>query len=203
MTTTAGRKLTLDDIADMRAYEREREDFRHQIIELKKLRRISVGPLVTLVFENRQTIRFQIQEMARVEKLVTDEAIQGELDVYNPLIPEPGSLQATLLLDLTTKELLLEWLPKLVGIERAVQIRIGDGDDAEVIPSIPEAAHEAQLTRPDTTASVHYIGFELTPDQVERFATEPVTLAVDHDHYIESTPLSAETVAELLTDLRP
>jgi hypothetical protein len=80
-------KLTLDDIADLRAYEREREAFREQVIALKKRRRVGVGPFVTFVFENRETIRFQIQEMARVERILTDEGIQTELDTYNPLIP--------------------------------------------------------------------------------------------------------------------
>ena len=118
-------KLTLGDIADQRAYEREREAFRAQIIELKKRRRIGIGPFVTIVFENRDTIRFQIQEMARAEKMVSDAAIQGELDVYNPLIPEAGSLAATLFIELTNKDDLVEWLPKLVGIERSVELRMG------------------------------------------------------------------------------
>ena len=83
-------KLALDDIADLRAYERERIEFRQEIIALKKRRRIHVGPHLTLLFENRQTIRFQIQEMARAEKILSDEGIQTELDIYNPLIPEPG-----------------------------------------------------------------------------------------------------------------
>ena len=89
-------KLTLDDISDLRAYERERAEFRRHVIELKKRRRVHVGPIVTMVFENRDTIRFQIQEMARVERLITDEAIEHELDIYNPLIPEPGRLCASL-----------------------------------------------------------------------------------------------------------
>ncbi|MBK5223521.1 MAG: DUF3501 family protein [Acidimicrobiia bacterium] len=201
-TATSPRQLTIADIADMREYERVRDQFRAEIIALKAKRRIGVGPVITLLFENRDTIRFQIQEMARVEKLLTDEAIQAELDVYNPLIPEPGHLEATLFLELTSNEQLLEWLPKLVGIERAVRIRIGDGDTVDEVSSIPERAHAAQLTREETTASVHYIGFSFTPAQIERMATEPVALAIDHDHYIESTPLSADTVAELLSDLR-
>src|SRR5690606_19012421 len=81
-------KLTIDDISDLRAYERERDEFRRHVIALKKRRRVHVGPFVTLVFENRDTIRFQIQEMARVERLITDEAIEQELAIYNPLIPE-------------------------------------------------------------------------------------------------------------------
>src|SRR3954462_6871240 len=127
------RALTLDDIADLRAYEREREAFREHVIALKKRRRVGVGPYVTLVFENRDTIRFQIQEMARVEKLITDEAIQGELDAYNPLIPDAGQLCATVFLELTSDEELRRWLPQLVGIERSIALRVGSGDGARLV----------------------------------------------------------------------
>ena len=201
-TMTNPRKLSLADIADLRAYERERDEFRARVMDLKRKRRVSVGPICTLLFENRDTIRFQVQEMARVEKLITDEAIQGELEVYNPLIPEPGMLCATLFLELTDEMQLREWLPKLVGIERSVRIRIGDGDDAVDVVSIPEESHEAQLTREETTASVHYIWFQFSPDQIDRFKNEPVALVIDHDHYQHSTPLDPVTVAELLNDLR-
>src|SRR5437763_2455461 len=131
-------KLTLDDIADLRAYERERDAFRARIIDLKKRRRVAVGPFVTLVFENRDTIRFQIQEMARAERILTDDGIQTELDVYNPLIPEAGSLSATMFIELTSKDELMEWLPKLVGIERAGELRIGD----DVVHARPDADHD-------------------------------------------------------------
>jgi hypothetical protein len=201
-TTDRTAKLTLDDIADLRAYERERSEFRERIIELKRRRRIPVGLYVSLVFENRDTIRFQIQEMARVEKLITDEAIQGELDTYNPLIPAAGQLCATLLLELTSKEQLQEWLPKLVGIERSVALRIGEGDGAALVRAAPEQAHAEQLTREETTASVHYVHFEVAPELIERFATEPVALLIDHPAYAEETPLSEANRAELLADLR-
>lgn len=201
--TTTSRKLTLDDIADLRAYERERADYRERIIALKKTRRIGVGPIITLMFENRETMRFQIQEMARAEKILSDEAIQHEVDTYNALIPEPGQLSATLFLELTTKMELLEWLPKMVGVERSVELVIGDGDDALVVPCIPEESHEEQLTRPDVTASVHYIRFELSPTEIDAFAAGPVALRVNHDQYLESTALSEATVASLLEDLRP
>ena len=191
-------KLTLDDIADLRAYERERDEFRARIIALKRVRRVPVGPVVTLVFENRDTIRFQVQEMARAEKLISDGQIQVELDVYNPLIPEPGQLSATLFVELTSDAELRQWLPKLVGIERAVELRIGDG---RVVRSVPEEQHEQQLTRDEITASVHYIRFELSPDDVVAFDAEPVVLAVDHPAYREATPLSEETKASLSRDL--
>jgi hypothetical protein len=191
-------KLTLDDIADLRAYEREREEFRARIIALKRVRRVPVGPIVTLVFENRDTIRFQIQEMARAEKLMSDEQVQAELDVYNPLLPGPGRLTATLFVELTSKDELVEWLPKLVGIERSVELRFGD----DTVRCTVDEAHAGQLTREQVTASVHYVRFGLTPEQVERFARESVTLAVDHPNYAHATPLSYETKASLLADLR-
>ena len=193
----ANTKLTLDDITDLRAYERERDEFRRHVIALKKRRRVAVGPFVTFLFENRDTIRFQIQEMARVERLITDEAIEDELRVYNPLIPEPGQLSATLFVELTSKPDLERWLPALVGIERAVELRLG----AEVVPAVPEEAHEAQLTRPETTASVHYVRFELTPAQVTAFSG-PVQLAVTHPAYEYAADLSAEAVEELAGDLK-
>ncbi len=194
------RSLTLDDIADLPTYEREREAFRDHVIALKRRRRVAVGPLVTLLFENRDTIRFQIQEMARVERLATDAAIESELDAYNPLIPEPGGLSATLFIELTADELLREWLPRLLGIESSVVIRVG-GTDGASIRCFPEAGHAAQLTRDDITSSVHYIQWTLKPDEIALFGTGPVEISVDHPEYAHSVTLSEEQVAELLSDL--
>jgi hypothetical protein len=202
MSTTHHPKLALTDIADLRAYERERDEFRRHVIELKKRRRIHVGAILTLVFESRATIRFQVQEMARAEKLITDDAIQGELDTYNPLIPAPGQLCATVFLELTDDAQLREWLPKLVGIERALGLRVGEGPDAVVLRAITEEAHASQLTREEITASVHYVRWELTPDDVARFEAGPVSLVVDHPAYLEATELSPVNTTELLADLR-
>jgi hypothetical protein len=195
-------QLTLADIEDLRAYERTRDTFRDGVIALKKRRRVGVGPLLTVVFENRETIRFQVQEMARAERMMSDAAIQGELDAYNPLIPGPGELSATLFVELRTEAELREWLAKLVGVERSVEIIVGEGAGAEVLPAEPEASHAAQLTRTGTTASVHYIHWVLTPAQADRVAVGPVVLAVNHPEYAHRTALGPETVRELLTDLR-
>jgi hypothetical protein len=199
---TASRRLTLEDIEDLRAYERGRDAFRARIIELKRYRRVGVGPIVSVVFENRDTIRFQIQEMARVEKMTSDAQIQAELDVYNPLIPGPGELSLTLFIELTDEAGLREWLGKLVGIERSLRLRLGEGSGAEVVAGAPEAAHEQQLTREQVTASVHYVRFRLGGQQVERFAAGPVVLEVDHPAYRHGAELSASTRGELLRDLR-
>jgi Protein of unknown function (DUF3501) len=198
MTSVSARKLTLTDIADIRAYERERVAFRQHVIELKARRRVSVGPYITFVFENRDTIRFQIQEMARVEKLYRDDQIDTELRIYNPLIPEPGHLAATMFIELTSDALLREWLPKLVRVEHCVSLRIGDQQVAFGL----DAEHAEQLTRDDVTSAVHYVHLALTPAQTEAFANSPIALVVDHPNYRHETVLGPATIAELLGDLR-
>ncbi|MDZ7733998.1 MAG: DUF3501 family protein [Acidimicrobiia bacterium] len=195
-------KLTLDDIADVRAYERERDEFRARVIDLKQKRRVHVGPFVTFVFENRDTIRFQIQEMARVEKILSDEAIAHELDTYNPLIPEPGMLSATLFIELTDKPALMEWLPKLVGIETRVELRIGEGEARRTVGCVVDPEHEKQLTREEITASVHYVHFDLDADDVAAFGRGPVELAITHPSYEHATTLGDGTREELARDLR-
>lgn len=192
-------KLELGDIADSRAYEREREEFRAHIIDIKRRRRVGVGPFVTFVFENRDTIRFQIQEMARVEKLITDEAIQNELDTYNPLIPDPGQISATMFIELTNDADLREWLPKLVGIETEIELRLAGGS---VVRCTVDEDHRRQLTRDETTAAVHYVHWDLTAAQVADLASGPVTLAVTHAEYDHGVSLDQGTQAELEADVR-
>lgn len=190
--------LTLDDIVDLRAYERERAGFRSRVIEVKQRRRVAVGPFVTFVFENRDTVRFQIQEMARAERMLRDEQIQTELDTYNALLPSVGELSATMFLELTTTTELEEWLPKLVGIERAAVLV---ADDTE-IACTPEAAHAAQLTRETITSAVHYVRFAVMPDQIELLrSARSVRLAVAHPAYAHATELHENTRKELLADL--
>ena len=189
--------LTLVDIVDHRAYEAERADFRAHIIALKARRRVGVGPFVTFLFENRDTMRFQIQEVARAERMMTDAAIQVELDTYNPLLPSGGELSATMFLELTSEGALREWLPRLVGVERCVGIMLANG---VFVPALLEAAHAAQLTRDDTTSCVHYIRFGFDPEARAAFG-EGASLCVRHPEYLYSTDLSSAAVAELLGDL--
>jgi hypothetical protein len=192
--------LTVEDIVDLRQYERVRDEFRRKVTARKRLRRIALGPVVTLVFENIDTVRFQIQEMARVERISTDQGIQAELDVYNKLLPSVGELSATLFVELTSEEELRRWLPRLVGIERSVSVELAPGLD--LVPSVPEADHAAQLTRAEITAAVHYIRFSFSPAQVDQFGAGPVALVSTHPAYEARTDLSEVTRAELLADLR-
>ncbi len=189
--------LTLIDIVDHRAYEAERAEFRSHIIALKARRRVGVGPFVTLLFENRDTIRFQIQEMARAERMMTEAAIETELDTYNPLLPSDGELSATMFLELTSEPALREWLPRLVGIERAVGLLLAD---ETWVPATVEAAHEAQLTREEMTSCVHYIRFNVPVSHRDALAAG-ASLCVRHDEYEHSTVLSVETIHELIGDL--
>ena len=200
---TAG-PLTLADIADQRAYERERNEFRRMVIAAKKLRRITVGPVVTLTFENRMTMRFQVQEMARAERMTTDEQIQRELDAYNRLLPGPDELSATLFLEFTTEEQLRTWLTTLVGIERSAVLLIGEGTGTRMVRSLPESEHQSHLTRHEVTSAVHYVRFPLGPDGVAAFRAGPVSLLIDHPNYPDGRPgvvLSDTTCSELAGDL--
>ncbi len=196
------RSLTLDDIMEPRAYERQRDVMRNQVISLKTARRVAVGPVVSLVFENRETIRFQIQEMARAERAFSDEAVEELLNTYNPLIPRPGQLSATLLIELTTKMEMAHWLPRLVGIETAVRFEISPTREPVVrVPCRVEDAHAANLTRTEVTSAVHFILFDFTAEQADSFAEESVALVVDHPFYQERVELSEATRSSLAADL--
>jgi hypothetical protein len=197
-TSTASRKLSVADIQDQRAYARVRDSFRAEMIELRRRRRVAVGTIISLAFENRDTVRFQIQEMARVEAITTDQGIQDELDAYNPLIPEAGQLCATLFIELTSDEAIREWLPKLVGIERSVVLHLPNG---QVVRGTVDRKHAVRLTRADVTAAVHYLRFVLTDNQRAAFGPGAV-LAIEHPHYSEQAELSPATLSELVSDLR-
>ncbi|NBO97862.1 MAG: DUF3501 family protein [Actinobacteria bacterium] len=197
--TNSNRKLVLSDILEQRAYERIRDTRRAEIIELKRRRRISLGTIVTVMFENRATMQSQIQEMLRVERVVSDEGVLEELKAYNPLIPEAGQLCATVFIELVTDDQMREWLPKLVDIEKSIAIKLANG---EVVKATVDEAHAEQLTRETVTAAVHYIRFQFTPQQVVEFAKGDVQVISTLSNYLEAVELADFTVAELLTDLR-
>ncbi len=193
------RKLTVDDIVDMRAYERERDDLRRQIIDLKRLRRVALGPIMTLVFENTVTMRWQVQEMARAERMLRDEQIAHEVETYNQLIPDADELSATLMLELTSERELREWLPRLVGIEQHLAVVLPDGTR---VVGAPSEEDELRLTRDDITAAVHFLKFRLAASDVEMFASGPVHIVVDHPDYDQGVLLTPEQHEQLLSDLR-
>jgi hypothetical protein len=186
------RKLTVEDIADHRAYERERDEFRRHIIDLKQRRRIALGDLLSIVFENTDTMRWQVQEMARAERMLSDDAIAGEVATYNELIPDAGELSGTLFVELTDDTALREWLPKLVGIEYHVHFELADGSRVDAVPE-----DEERLTREDTTATVHYLKFRFTEAQQAQVAVPGARLVVDHPDYAAAVVLTDEQRVEL------
>ncbi len=191
------RKLTNADIKDLREYERERDEFRAEIIATKKRRRIALGDIMTLVFENSATMRFQIQEMARAERMLRDEQIAHEIETYNELIPEDGELSCTLFIELTDDEALRYWLPRLTDIERYIVFVIGD----ETIEAREQNAE--RLTREDITSTVHYLKFgPFTAAQQDAFrdGTPPVRIVVEHPEYQADVTLDEAQREELLGD---
>jgi hypothetical protein len=189
------RKLTVDDILDGRAYERERDEIRQGIIALKRRRRVALGDLLTVVFENTETMRWQVMEMARAERMLRDEQIAHEVATYNELVPDDGELSATLFLELKSDSELRDWLGRLVGIERCVALVLADGT---TIPGEP--LDEERLTRDDVTAAVHFLRFRLG-SAARAISTGPVKLVVTHPEYSAETVLDAEQHAELASDL--
>ncbi len=190
------RKITRDDVRDIAEYEKIRHQFRRAIIELKKKRRVQVGDIVTLVFENRETVLFQIQEMMRAERIVHEDKIQQEIDIYNELIPEDNELSATMLIEIDDLQVLRQWLPKLVGIEEQVWLRIGDRH-------VIRALYEPGRSREDKTSTVHYVRFRLSPEEIRAFKDEaqPVVLAITHENYHAEAAIPVEVRRALAEDL--
>jgi len=188
--------ISLDDLElDLDAYGARRAEARAAAIALKKKRRIHLGDVVTLVFENRDTLRHQIQEMVFVEQTRDLAKIGEELDVYNPLMPTPHALSATLFLEFSDMATLKEELPRLAGIEHTVSLRVGD--------AVVKAAGEEGRSRDDYTATVHYLRFPLTDDERDAFRDPDVLaeLSVDHPNYADSARIPDEMRKSLLADL--
>jgi hypothetical protein len=190
------RPLAADEISNLHDYELERPDFRARVIDRKSRRRVALGPLVTLVFENRDTVRFQVQEMLRVERIVRPEKIQHELDTYNELLPGEGEIGATLFIEITRPEEIQKILDDFIGLD----------DPGHVLLRVGETAYPAIFapgqSREDRISVVHYIRF--APGEAGRRALAqgaPAVLELDHGRHRARTELSKETVAELLEDL--
>jgi hypothetical protein len=190
------RKVVIDEIQGLERYEQAREQFRRHIIELKKRRRVAVGDRVTLVFENHDTMLFQIQEMLRAERITDLDKVRQEIDVYNALIPDAGELSATLLIEITESSRIRDELVQLLGIDEAVRLEIGDRC---VIRGTFEPGHSTA----DKLSAVQYVRFGF--DEAARAAfvngAEPVRLVIDHPHYRHTAPITGAVRASLAEDL--
>jgi hypothetical protein len=189
--------LISNDIIPYADYERQREGFRARIIELKKRRRISVGPLVTLVFENRETLLFQIQEMVRVEQIFDPAKVQEELDVYNALLPGAGELSATLLIEITDDARMKEWLDAFMGLDHGQKVAITVGSEHLYAEFEGGHSHETKIS------AVHFVRFQVPPATKDLLADlrVPVTLSVHHGVYQADAPVPGSMREEWLRDL--
>jgi hypothetical protein len=181
----------------LEAYARQRNEFRAKVIEHKKRRAVHLGEHVTLQFEDELTIRYQVQEMLRIERIFEDEGIQHELDAYNPLVPDGSNWKATMLLEYPDVEERRRALSRLKGIERRVWVQV---EGAERVFAI--ADEDLDRENDEKTSAVHFLRFELDAAMRERLrAGAAVTVGVEHPEYRASTVLPAAQRAALAADL--
>ncbi len=172
------RPIEFDEIKNIIDYEKIRNDFRRRIIEMKNLRRLKVGEMVTITFENRYTVTFQIEEMMRVERIVDEEKIKAEVETYNELIPSENELSATLFVEVDEQSKIKPVLDSLVGMNRdSVYLKIG----GKMIPAVFEEGHATD----DRISAVQYVRFKFSPEETKALADSsiPAAVVIRHKNY--------------------
>jgi Protein of unknown function (DUF3501) len=189
------RPVTLDDVVGLERYEAIRDDVRRDVIALKKARRVSVGPELTFVFENHATVYFQIQEMLRAERITDLDAVRAELTVYNGLLPAPGQLSATLLIEITDQDDVPARLLAFLGLDECAGLVVGSQRIA--------AEFEPGRSRADKLSAVQYVRFSLPSAARAAFADPSVSvrLAVDLPQYRHQTAIEGAIRSSLAADL--
>lgn len=193
----AGGRLTVADLWKLEDYAERRPGFRRQVIEHKKARTLHLGPHLTLLFEDRLLVQYQVQEMLRIERIFERAAIQEELDAYNPLIPDGSNWKATCLIEYEEVEERREALARLKGIEDRIWARVGEGDKITAI-----ADEDLERANEQKTSAVHFLRFEL-PAAARAALRQgaPLAFGVDHAAYRHEVVAPAEIRAALLADL--
>ncbi len=187
--------ISRSDIKGPALYAGFRDDYRKRVIELKKPRRVIVGDRVSLVFENRHTLLFQIEEILRAESLTTDAEIQAEIDVYNPLLPTEDALSATLFIELPADIDARRELDQLIGLDEHVVLHIGQ--------HAIRAAFEPGRSTGERISAVQYTRYPLSPEAKAALLTPNTSLAleIDHPNYAHRVALSEDTRASLAADV--
>ena len=186
-----------DSLLSLEAYAKQRNEFRAKVMEHKKRRTVHLGGHVTLQFEDELTIRYQVQEMLRIERIFEEEGIQHELDAYNPLVPDGANWKATMLIEYPDAEERRRMLGVLKGIERRVWVQV---DGAERVYAIADEDLERETE--EKTSSVHFLRFELSQAMRERLRQDAkVSVGVDHPKYSAAVELAPEVRAALAKDL--
>ena len=189
--------VTPQELLSAADYEQQRTDIRQRIIALKKRRRITAGDYITLVFENRETVLFQIQEMLRTERIFAPEKIQEECDVYNALLPGKDELSATFFIEITDSDKIQELLDSFQAIDESQTVGILIGEQQIF------ANFEAGHSKEDKISAVHFVRFLTTPAFRENLAKPeiPAFLTIMHPQYHAKAPISPEMRTEWLLDL--
>jgi len=190
--------LTKDDLYSLEEYATIRSSFREEVVAHKKARSIALGDHVTILFEDRRTIQYQIQEMLRIERTFEPEGIQDELDAYNPLIPTGNTLKATMFIEYGNPEERKEKLKELAGIEHKVYVQVIGFD-----PVFAIADEDLERGDEDKTSAVHFLTFHFTPDMIEAFSDTPVVVGVTHDKYGKYTQVNEQLKLKLEKDFEP
>jgi hypothetical protein len=190
--------ISRDSLLTLEAYAKERRDFRSRVIAHKKARTVHLGEHLTLVFEDELTMRYQIQEMLRIEKIFEEEGIQAELDAYNPLVPDGSNFKATMLIEYDDVAERRRALARLRGVEDRVFVQVEGQPRVHAI-----ADEDLERETDEKTSSVHFLRFELSPDMVAALkAGADLAIGVDHPAYAATIPaVGAETRAALVADL--
>ena len=198
MTTTTMPKITRESLMTLEAYAKSRNDFRAKVLAHKKARAVHVGAHVTLLFEDELTIRYQVQEMLRIEKTFEEAGIQDELDAYNPLVPDGRNFKATMLIEYEDVEARKAALAKLKGIEDKVWVQVEGSPKVYAI-----ADEDLERENEQKTSAVHFVRFELTKEMAEALKYGvALSIGVDHPNYTAAcAPVSQETRATLVKDL--
>jgi len=187
-------RVTRDSLLTLEAYAKERPSFRARALAHKRERTVHLGEHLTLLFEDELTVRYQIQEMLRIEKTFEEAGIQDELDVYNPLIPDGSNLKATMLIEYEDADQRQQALARLKGIEDRVWLRVGELPAAYAI-----ADEDLERENAQKTSSVHFLRFELSPPMVKGFkGGANVAIGVDHRDYRAEIASLAESVRSAL-----
>jgi len=195
--STAMRWIRRESLLTLEAYARERTDFRARVIEHKKHRTVQLGDSVTLIFEDELTIRYQIQEMLRVERIFEEQGIQDELETYNPLVPDGRNFKATMMLEYVDPEERQRWLAKLIGIEDKVWIQVRGFERVWAIADEDLARENEQKT-----SSVHFLRFELTDAMAQVLKSGlGLSIGIDHPQYRAILEVSAAVCDALIKDL--
>jgi len=191
-------QIARDSLLSLEAYAKARKAFRERVMAHKKRRSIRLGEHLTLLFEDELTIRYQVQEMLRIERIFEEEGIQDELDAYNPLIPDGSNWKATMLIEYPDVAERQRMLAKLKGIEDKVWVQVEGCARVYAI-----ADEDLERENEEKTSSVHFLRFELT-EEMRKAVKYGVGLAmgVDHPHYlVQLDPVPAEPRAALAADL--